>query len=427
MAAFSSLHARPDSARQLGDLQSQAALHLEQDIMPFWADRSPDIARGGFITDLDRQGVWKKDDEKRLLMQVRLIWSFSAAHRFGLRNRDYLGLARSGIDFVEAHLKDVEQGGYFTACDGDGRVTVPVKSAYHLSFTIYAFSEHYLASGDVRSLALAEALFDVLQERARDPDGPGYLEEFEADWSLRDRSEVTGEPNAKTLNTHMHLMECFINLYRASGKEVHRKALLEVMDLIEKKMIHPAKEGLFAYEPYDRQLNPIPNHTGELGTSYSHNVELAWFYYDAALALGEDPQQRRDVILGLIDYALERGYDWERGGMAPMGPVRCSVFELDPLPGWVNKGWWDQAELMVALLYGMKLERKPAYEKALYQTWSLIWDHFIDWEFGEWYPYLDWHTLEPQADYKGSGWKTSYHNARALIKVAELSRSLEPR
>ncbi|MCK7536108.1 MAG: hypothetical protein MZV63_36535 [Marinilabiliales bacterium] len=38
----------------------------------------------------------------------------------------------------------------------------------------------------------------------------------------------------KTLDVHMHLMEAFTTLYECSGKDVHRRKLLEDIDLLVK-------------------------------------------------------------------------------------------------------------------------------------------------------------------------------------------------
>jgi mannose 2-epimerase len=403
---------------------NDARTHLEHGVMAFWADHAPDPEYGGFLTHLDRNGQWTRTDRKHLLMHARLIWTFSAAHRMGLRNRDYKQLADDGIAFVEAHFRDQVNDGYITVVDREGNPVATNKSTYHLSFLIYAYSEHFLATREPQSLSLAESLFDTLQSRCLDPLHPGYIEDFEADWTIRDRSELGPHLNVKTLNTHMHLLECYINLYRASGNARHKEALITVRDLILEKTIAWDKDGAFAYEPFNRNWEPIPYRDDYLSTSYSHNVELAWFLQDASDALGEEDNPHRETILGLINYALIRGFDWQRGGVAPMGPVSQSVLTLDPLPAWVHKSWWDQAELLVALCYGLRLDPgNLQYQRALESTWSLVWNHFIDPVSGEWFPYLDWTTLEPLYDYIGSEWKTCYHNGRALMMLDAFLRN----
>src|SRR5690606_31655984 len=135
--------------------------------------------------------------------------------------------------FVERHMRDHAHGGYFAVVSREGEMLKDHKSVYQQSFAIYAFSELFLASGNPQALASAEALFDVFQTKARDGD-LGYHENLAADWSLRE-----GKPLRKTLDTHMHLMECFTTLYEASGKPEHRLALEAVVDLLLTKAIHP--------------------------------------------------------------------------------------------------------------------------------------------------------------------------------------------
>lgn len=384
--------------------------HLREGIMPYWAERSPDSRHGGFLTHLDETGQPTGTTHKWLTMQTRMIWSFAAAHRHGLNDRGYLDLAEQGFAFVEEHMRDREHGGYFAVVSRSGEMLKDHKSTYQQTFAIYAFSELFLASGNARALASAEALFDVFQAKARDGD-LGYHEHLAADWSLRE-----GKPLRKTLDTHMHVMECFTTLYEASGKAQHRAALEQVVDLLLAKAIHP-QDG-YAYEPYDRDWVPQPGRDRAMTTMYGHNVELAWLLLEAFRVLGRDRDQHRDAVLGLIDHALTFGVDRERGGLALYGPQMGDVLDADQLsPRRLTKSWWEQAELLVATAEAFEWTHEQRYLLGLRSTWDWTWKHQIDHVHGEWFLATDWATGAATNAGKGGDYKCAYHNGRALMRI----------
>jgi mannose 2-epimerase len=71
----------------------------------------------------------------------------------------------------------------------------------------------------------------------------GYWEMFHRNWSLCGPGSQGGD--RKTLDVHMHLMEAFTALYECTGEDVHRRKLLEVIDLLLNRIIHPVyKTGI---------------------------------------------------------------------------------------------------------------------------------------------------------------------------------------
>lgn len=121
-------------------------------------------------------------------------------------------------------------------------------------FAIYALSEYTLATGEKRSLALAERTFDLLQIYCTDTLHGGYYENLERDWSVAPGGFFAGD--RKGLDSHMHTMDAFTVLYAATKKEVHHRRLNEVLDIIVNHMLEPTTGS--GRNQFDIAINPIP-------------------------------------------------------------------------------------------------------------------------------------------------------------------------
>src|SRR5579862_4242743 len=81
--------------RALGAIRAQVASDLRDDVLPFWTRDTLD-SEGGFNTIVDRYGKPTSTD-KMIVMQARVVWTLSAAQRYGVRNPHYLALASQGV------------------------------------------------------------------------------------------------------------------------------------------------------------------------------------------------------------------------------------------------------------------------------------------------------------------------------------------
>ncbi|MFN8482991.1 MAG: AGE family epimerase/isomerase [Anaerolineae bacterium] len=270
---------------KLSTLHAQVTQHLQQGLIPYWLARAWDAEYGGYLTNFDEHGQPLDTPEKYLNTQARLLWWFSTLYR---RHPDLAqagALAAKGFEFLLAHFWDTERGGWYWKVQRDGGRLDDGKVVYGESFAIYALSEYTLATGDGRGLAYAAQTFDLLQKYAADTQRAGYLENLEPDWTPAPPGFAAGD--RKSLDTHMHLLECFTTLYAASGEEIHRRKLLEVANLIVTRMIDPATGC--GRNQFDLDWQPIPaiairrtwnaEREGDAPatptdtTSYGHNVE----------------------------------------------------------------------------------------------------------------------------------------------------------
>lgn len=394
--------------------------HLEQEIMPFWLARCWDEEVGGFLTNFDENGRSLPTPEKYLNTQARLVWWFSTLFRRYPERTEFQEIATNGVGFLLRHFWDEKHGGWYWKVTRDGRYLDGCKVVYGQSFAIYALAEYTLATSESIGLAYAEKTFDLLQKYSTDTRFGGYYENLEPDWTVSAPGFHAGE--RKGLDTHLHLLESFTTLFAASGKEIHRRKLLEVADLIVARMIDP--DTGCGRNQFDLAFNPIPaiaiRHTWNAEraggapdvptdtTSYGHNVELAWLLHRALQTAQVNTASHQPIMLRLIDHALAHGVDWQYGGVYRDGIANGQALILE-------KEFWQNAEVLVGFLDGYGLSGNGRYLQAFEQVWRFVNRYMINHEVGEWRTLLS-REGQPLDANIGNPWKVAYHSGRAMLE-----------
>ena len=224
--AFTYLAPTPESYRKLADETETA---LRRDVLGVWFPRTIDNEKGGFHSDFARDWRPTRSGGKFSVFQARMTWiaAQAALRRPDLREQ-FLPYARHGIAFLADVLWDKEQGGFFWGLDDDAHVSplyTDRKHLYGMSFCIYGAAAAYQATRDPRALDLAERGFRWIEDHAHDATNGGYYE-----WLTREGKPILGDRDAvkpdgaavsgfpvgyKSMNTHIHLLEAFSQLYEA--------------------------------------------------------------------------------------------------------------------------------------------------------------------------------------------------------------------
>jgi mannose 2-epimerase len=407
------------------ELRDEALKHLEDELLPFWTTRMKDEVNGGYITHFDKDGNDTGEDEKSLIAQTRCLYTISSAHRAGYGNGAYADLARHGADFIINKMWDKLHGGFFWMMDRKGNVKIDRKVIYGHSFAIYSLSEYTLATGDPRGVEYAEKVFDLLQKYCVDSMYGGYWEMFHRDWTLCGPGSQGGD--RKTLDVHMHLMEAFTTLYECTGKEVHRRKLLEDIDLLVKRIIHPVyKTGIpqfykdWSVAPqikfdiiwgWDRFSEEGQKGNATDNTCYGHNAEFGWLLLRALQILKENTDDYAGLFKTIYNHTVDNGIDYEYGGVYVEGPHSGGVYDKE-------KEFWQQAEVLIGLLDGVLLFNEPKYWEAYKNVHRFVFDKVINKGVGEWYPLLS-RRGEPIWTHMGHSWKINYHTVRSMIQSIE--------
>jgi len=410
-----------DMNKQLTQIHDAMKDHLFNGIVPFWSGRVADEAYGGFLTNFDEAGRPEETPEKNAWSQARLIWFFShLCRRFGVRD-DWAALARAGVDFMIERFWDTEHGGWYCRLRRDGSILRDNKIVYDQSFAIYALAEFFLAFGDERSLVYASDTFDLLQNCCTDTVAGGYHEYFGRDWRVSAAGDECGD--LKSLDAHMHLMEAFTTLCQATGRHIHRRKVVALMELIVRHMIDPEFGcGRNQFDPAFRATPgfrmPVALYPHEHGrdhpdqsihyTSYGHNIELAWLMRRAIEVTGQDIGEYREIIRGLLDHTAGNGIDREHGGLYRFG-LHCG----EPLIK--EKEYWQHAEALIGFLDGYEAFGESAYAQAFFNIWRFVDTHLINYDVGEWREVLD-RRGRPLEGELGRPHKVAYHTGRAMIE-----------
>jgi len=416
---------------KIATLKKEAQNHLINELLPFWTTRMKDEENGGYITHFDKDGNDTGEDEKSLIAQTRCLYTISSAHRAGYGDGKYAELAKHGADFLIDKMWDSEHGGFYWMLDRKGNVKIDQKIIYGHSFAIYSLSEYTLATGDQRGIEYAEKVFDLIQKYCVDSMYGGYWEMFQRDWTLNEPGSAGG--NRKTLDVHMHLMEAFTTLYECSGKEVHRRKLLEVIDLLNIRINHPRyKTGIpqffkdWTIAPqikfdiiwgWDRFSEEGEKGNATDNTCYGHNAEFAWLLIHSLKILSINPNIYSETFKIIFDHIINNGIDYELGGVYVEGPHSGGVSDKE-------KEFWQQAEVLIGMLDGVIMFGDEKYWEAYKNVHRFVFDKVINKDVGEWYALLT-RKGKPIWTHMGHSWKINYHTVRSMIQSIQRLEKLE--
>ncbi len=408
--------------------KEEMSKHLSQELLPFWIQRCWDHENGGYLTQFDTNGNDAGTDEKSLLAHMRTIYSLSLANKHG-HDPDgaCLSLAEKGVRFAVERYWDTENGGFFWLFNRANDVLIDKKIIYGHSFAIYALSTYTAVSGDSLGLEYAEKCFELLQLHASETSFGGYLEMFERNWALC--GPGSGGGDRKTLDVHMHLMEAFTALASCSGKEIHKRKLGEIIQLLIHRFMHPVfgtgipqfyKDWSVAPQikfdviwGWDRFTGESQEKANNLdNTSYGHNVEFMWLLLEALNVLGLNPHIYDELIKKILKHAVGTGIDWEYGGVYVEGSHDgTKVYDQ-------AKEFWQQAEFLTGMLDAYLLYKDESYLDVYENIHSFVMKHGIKHEIGEWWPLLTREGL-PIWTHMSHSWKVNYHSIRGAVLAVD--------
>ena len=255
---------------------------LEDNILRYWIDKVTDKEHGGYYGRVDGHDKVHPEAEKGAILNGRILWAFSAAYRV-MKSREYLDAATRAKDYILDHFIDKEYGGVYWSLDCEGKPLDTKKQTYAIGFVIYGLSEYARATGDKQALDAAIKLYHDIEAHAYDAVNGGYAEALTREWNpIADmRLSDKDENGAKTMNTHLHVIEPYTNLYRVwPSKELH-ESIHRLLDVFTDKLYNKETHHLDLF--FDNEWHGRRN-----VESYGHDIEATWLLWETALVLGED-------------------------------------------------------------------------------------------------------------------------------------------
>ena len=134
----------------LKEFETSVRKELYEDIVPFWANRTID-EKGGFIGRMTNDGVIDPKAPKGLILNTRILWTFSALYVFD-KKPEHLKIAERSYNYLMEHFWDNQFGGMFWMVNREGKPLEQQKQIYGQGFVIYALSEYYRASGNKEAI-----------------------------------------------------------------------------------------------------------------------------------------------------------------------------------------------------------------------------------------------------------------------------------
>ena len=390
---------------QTDTLKAQMQDVLTDNILRFW-QQLQDNEQGGFYGRMTGKGDLIKEADKGAILTARILWTFSAAYRV-LRKEAYLQLATHAKRFLIDRFYDKEFGGIYWSLNHKGEPVDTKKQIYALGFAIYGLSEYARATGDEEALNYAISLFNSIEEHSFDTEKNGYFEAFTRQWEeIADmRLSEKDQNERKTMNTHLHILEPYTNLYRVWKDKRLEKQLRNLILLFIEKILNRQSGHLelFFDDDWNSKYRML---------SYGHDIEASWLIHEAAIELGDEALLKRvEPLVKHIAHAADEGLNSD-GSL---------IYEtiIDKHHTDRDLHWWVQAENIVGHLNLYQyFSDEEALKKAI-NCWEFVKNHLIDYTNGEWH----WSIREDGTvnldDDKAGFWKCPYHNGRMCLETIE--------
>lgn len=402
--------------------------HLMNNLIPFW-NRMQDPQYGGFYGEMTQDLTLHKTADKGVILNSRILWFYSTAYQVldtdvsgnpsvePSFRKELLSMADHAYQFLKNACLDKEYGGIYWSMTYDGKPSDTTKHSYNQAFAIYALSAYYLASHNKEALDIAYSLYELLESKCRDKDG--YLEAFHRDFSPASNEKLSenGVLAERTMNTLLHVLEAYSELYRADASPKVATSIREALDLFHDKIYNPQKQICEVF--FDKDYHSLIDLE-----SFGHDIEASWLIDRACEVLKDDSyhQKMQPIIDGLAEAAYRNAYDQK---------LHALNNERENTQVDCRKIWWVQAESVVGFYnaYTRSTSSEAAGSNVTTQTdsreylaasqdiWEFIQTHLVDKRCGEWFESLQPDNSVTPGEGIVHAWKCPYHNGRMCLEM----------
>ncbi len=372
------------------------------DILLYWIQHTLDRKKGGFYGAVDFNNVPDKEAPKGIVLNSRILWTFSAATLYGME--EYEVIADRAFAYIKENFFDPKFGGVFWSLNTKGKVAEDKKQIYGLAFCIYGLSEYYKLSKNSEALKMAIELFSLIEKYSYDTLNGGYVEAFTRDWKEIDDLRLSDKDanEKKTMNTHLHIIEAYANLYAVWKDDLLKQRIQELLHVFKGKIIDPISDHLHLF--MDEQWN-----IKSTSYSFGHDIEAAWLLLECAESIEDvDEIAIFKKLAILLSEAASEGLDQD-GGLFHEENFKMNILQKE-------KHWWPQAEAMVGFFNAWEITGDHSWLLKSIKSWEFVNQWLKDAKNGEWFWGID-DKGKVMQEGKAGFWKCPYHNVRACMEI----------
>ena len=381
----------------LQECRERYASGLTTDILPFWLEHGLDRVNGGVYTCVDRAGNLM-DTTKSVWFQGRCAFVYSFAYNNIERRPEYLDMARSCLDFIEAHCFDRTDGRMYFEVTADGRPLRKRRYVFSECFAAIAMSEYSIATGDA---SYARKALELFKDIRRFIATPGMLPpKYEPTLQARGHSITMILTNTASCLRRAGITDPVID-----------EQIDESLHALATYFVHPEYKALLEMTGMDGEvIDTLAGRTINPG----HCIETSWFLLEEARHRSDSALEK--LALQILDWSWEWGWDDEFGGIINFRD--CKGFPNQDYSQDM-KFWWPQTEAIIATLYAYLATGDNRYieHHRLIDEWT--YSHLPDPAYGEWFGYLhrDGTVAQPA---KGNLFKGPFHIPRMMVRSVML-------
>lgn len=312
--------------------------------LPFWGSVGVDSKRGGFHERLDLSGAPIEDVPKRLMVQGRQLYVFSHAAILGWHG-DGSRLADRCVEYLlSSYYRADGKPGWVYALAPDGTIANPMRDAYAHAFVLFGLSWYFRLTRDAQVLSVIDDTIRFLDQGLASPYG-GYRDAEPAPDAIRRQ------------NPHMHLLEAYLALYEATGRNEYRDRASQIFKLFATRFFQCATGTLCEY--LTEELLPQPGPIGDI-VEPGHHYEWVWLLRQLQRLTGESVETYTSA---LYRHADAHGWDGEGLIVDQLGSAGNVIT--------ASRRTWPLTEAAKANIAEGEHRRGPFDEKAAHSFSSL--------------------------------------------------------
>lgn len=372
---------------------------LLEDVIPFWSNYSIDDIHGGYFSCLT-QDAQVYDTDKFVWLQGRQAWMYSFLFNNVDQKKEWLDIAKNGIDFLRTYGMD-KNGNFYFSLSREGKPLIAPYNIFSDCFATMAFGQYAKASGDKEIEALARKTYNNILDRKENPKGK--------------YDKTTGNRPLRNFSLPMILSNLVLELESVLPKEE-----------VDLRLEHSITEVMEVFLQDDGLIYENLNTDGSFSDSFEgrlinpgHGIEAMWFMMD--IAERKNNKKLLDEAVQVVLNTLEFGWDKQYGGIFYFLDIKgYPPQQLE----WDQKLWWVHLEALVALSKAYSLTKNQKVWDWYEKVHEYSWNRFADSKNGEWFGYLN-RQGEAHLSLKGGKWKGCFHVPRAMYHCWQAFEKIE--